>query len=77
MTKTIGLWLDKTSDEHGWVVSRDTEETSVTVASFGVDDYADALAFAKDECQRTGYPVVTIDQHGVRETVYEISDAIA
>ncbi len=72
--KYIGLWLDSTSNSAPrWIVSRDTEDTTQTVASFDEDDYAGALILAKDECQRTGYPVVEIDQHGARETIYEIS----
>lgn len=73
-SKYIGLWLDSTSDsEPRWIVSRDTEDTTQTVASFDEDDYAGALILAKDECQRTGYPVVEIDQHGARETIYELA----
>jgi hypothetical protein len=74
-TKSIGLWLDTTSsDEPKWVVSRDDESTSRTVATFAEDDYADALILAKDESQRTGYPVIGTDQHGNRETVYELAE---
>jgi len=71
--KTIDLWLDRTSEEvPHWIVDRG----DVTQASFAADDYADALIFAKDECQRTGYPVVKIDSHGNRETIYSISRSI-
>lgn len=74
--KTIGLWIDSTDGEPVWVVSRDTETTSDTVATFDQQDYADALLLAKDECQRTGYPVIKIDQHGNRETIYEIDSPV-
>lgn len=76
-TKEIGLWLDKASeDEPHWIVSRDDESSSHTIASYSEEDYADALIHAKDECHRTGCPVVQTDQHGNRETIYSIDRAI-
>ena len=39
-------------------------------------DEADARAMARDECLRTGLPVVEIDKHGNRETIMEVGKAV-
>lgn len=71
--REISLWLDSTSsNENRWVVSRDGDGWSETIASYALEDEADARALAKDECMRTGLPVVEIDEHGNRETIMEV-----
>jgi hypothetical protein len=46
----IGLWFDKNGGhDPRWIVSRDTDETTDTVASYAPDDYYDAVEHAKKD----------------------------
>jgi hypothetical protein len=61
--KVIGLWLDTTSQDEAWIVSRDeldargNAETTTTVSVH--DDYDDARRAAVALADRDGRPVVT------------------
>lgn len=76
-TKVIGLWLDSTSGEPTWIVSRDRmnargeAETTTTVATYAEDDYADALAFAKDLAQRSDLCVIETGTDNSQECIYQ------
>lgn len=55
----VGLWLDETSegrDNAHWIVSLDNDDTSVTLASFGADEYAAALEWAQKESAKREIP---------------------
>lgn len=83
-TKVIGLWLDTTNGNEGWIVSRDEMNShgetlvSRTVAVYDVDDYADALAFAKDLAQRSELCLIetAADGDNQQECIYQPDGAI-
>lgn len=74
--KTYDLWLDSTSEPgiSTWIVSLADNGNDRTLATFAKDDYADALEFAKKKSREACYPVVVVDKHGNRETIFEAHD---
>ncbi len=64
----IELWMDATSDPANpkWVVSRDGNESNVTLGSFGSDDFGDALDFAIGEA-KSDEVLFKVDRHGIRK----------
>lgn len=59
--RIITVWLDETSDEHGWVVDTDSPEggESETLDVFPPTDegYAEACEYAREEAERRGCEV--------------------
>ena len=80
-TKVIGLWLDTTDGEPTWIVSRDEmnakgqAETTRTVATYAEDDYADALAHAKELAVAGELCVIETQADQTQECVYQVNDA--
>lgn len=58
MATKISLWIDTASDEHGWIVSQDSDTHSDTVETFAADDYWDARDVAMQLGRETGLEVV-------------------
>lgn len=60
--RVVTVWLDETSDEHGWVVDTDAEAggESETLRVFPADDagYAAAVAFAGEAAAERGCEVL-------------------
>lgn len=65
MTTTyINLWRDETSepDEPSWIVSRDDDKGSVTLAIYGDDDFHDALVKAKMIAKSEGIELIAEEE---------------
>lgn len=82
-TKVIGLWLDTTSEPGvaAWIVSRDRmnsrgeAETTSTVATYGEDDYADALAHAKELALASELCVIETQADNSQQCIHQVNNA--
>ena len=70
-TDKISVWFDGTSDDSGWIVSRDNPEGSDTLRVF--IDRDTAMAYGRDYAVRRGLPLVSCDEHGVEKDITSIA----